>query len=50
MGLYIQGNWIQFDNEDIVIRYKVYIEQHPSAGRNTQHVHYEEQARAGRNT
>ena len=35
---------------DIVIRYKVNIEQHPRAGRNTQHVLYEQQARAGRNT
>ena len=33
-----------------MIRYKLYIEQHPRAGRNTQHVHYKQQARAGQNT
>ena len=33
-----------------MIRYKVYNEQHPRAGRNTQHVFYEQQARAGQNT
>ena len=37
-------------SSDIVIRYKVYNEQHPRAGRNTQHVLYKQQARAGRNT
>ena len=34
----------------IVIRYKVYNEQHPRAGRNTQHVLYGQQARAVQNT
>ena len=33
----------------IVIRYKVYSEQHPRAGLNIQHVIYEQLARAGRN-
>ena len=32
---------------NIVIRYKVYNEQHPRAGRNTHHVLYEKQARVG---
>ena len=36
--------------ECIMIIYKVYIEHHPRAGGNTQHVIYEQQARAGRNT
>ena len=31
-------------------KYKVYNEQHPKAGQNTQHVLYGQQARAGRNT
>ena len=35
---------------NIVIRYKVYNEQYPRAGRNTQHVLYEQKGRAGRNT
>ena len=34
----------------IVIRYKVYSEQHARAGLNIQHVIYEQLARAGRNT
>ena len=34
----------------IVIRYKVYNEQHPRAGLNIQHVIYEQLARAGQNT
>ena len=38
------------DIDGIVIRYKVYYEQHPRAGLNIQHVIYEQQARAGRNT
>ena len=33
-----------------MIRHKVYIEQHPRAGLNIQHVIYEQLARAGRNT
>ena len=37
-------------NECIVIRYKVYNEQHPRAGLNIQHVIYKQLARAGRNT
>ena len=37
--------------EYIVIRYKAYNEQHPTAGQKTQHVLYGQQARAaGRNT
>ena len=35
---------------NIVIRYKVYNEQHPRAGLNIQHVIYEQLARAGQNT
>ena len=35
---------------DIMIRYKVYDEQHPRAGLNIQHVMYEQLARAGRKT
>ena len=35
---------------DIVFRYKVYTEQHPRAGLNSQHVIYKQPARAGRNT
>ena len=34
----------------IMIRYKVYNEQHPRASLNIQHVIYERLARAGRNT
>ena len=36
--------------DPIVIRYKVYSEQHSRAGLNIQHVIYEQLARAGRNT
>ena len=34
----------------IVIRYKVYNEEHPRAGLNIQHVIYEQLARAGQNS
>ena len=41
---------VRYYESDIVIRYKVYNEQHPRAGLNIQHVIYEQLARAGRNT
>ena len=34
----------------MVIKYKVYDEHRPRAGQNTQHVLYEQQARASQNT
>ena len=42
--------WLWWLGWYIMIRYKVYSEQHPRAGLNIQHVIYEQLARAGQNT
>ena len=47
---YIKNGLNKLNFTFIVIRYKVYNEQHPRAGQKTQHVLFEQQARAGRNT
>ena len=44
----IKSLYVELRN--ILIRYKVYNEQHPRAGLKIQHVIYEQLARAGRNT
>ena len=43
-------NWSITQKGSMVIRYKVYTEQHPRAGLNIQHVIYKQLARAGQIT
>ena len=50
MALLIENNFLFKVIGFIVIRYKVYSEQHTRAGTNIQHVIYDQLARAGQNT